>query len=126
MDMNHPSTCAAGAVFMLLLSAFPRGAQEPFPAQVACETAPAVLRNSSLSLEAGAVEPRGVKGCVQEPEGSAKCGWMVELTRAEWWGTDPPLLLVVIRSNHEPGSGVYGHSAHDGHKVGVEYQRRPR
>src|SRR5262245_29945838 len=92
---------------MLLCAALPSRAEESFTRDVACETAPAVLRNSRFGLELGAVDLRDGRGCVRSSTGSQACEWSIELTRAEWWGTRPRFLVVVIRANHESGSGAW-------------------
>src|SRR6185503_14712949 len=53
--MRFAAARTTGALFLLLCVAVPSRAQESFPTDVACDTAPAVLRNSAFKLVPGAV-----------------------------------------------------------------------
>ncbi|HXT27845.1 MAG TPA: hypothetical protein VN716_01150 [Vicinamibacterales bacterium] len=105
--MRFAAARTTGALFLLLCVAVPSRAQESFPTDVACDTAPAVLRNSAFKLVPGAVELREGKGCLKETAASPRCDWTVDMTRAEWWGATPRFLLVVLNSSHESGSGEW-------------------
>lgn len=83
------------------------GQSESGPTGIPCHEPLAAFRNGRFNLSFGAVRLRHGKGCLKLLPESRQCDWSIELTRVEKWGVGRQLLLVVIRANHETGSGAW-------------------
>ena len=83
------------------------GQSESGPTGIPCREPLSAFRNGQFKLSVGAARLRDGKACLKLLPESQHCEWSVDLTRVEKWGVGDHLLLVVLKANHETGSGAW-------------------